>query len=146
MQEKTKKNKQSKRAGYIASVVVNGIIIFILNYLPNWDIPFITKYYSNCLWAINLSLGATIIANFIFIFYNENWFLHLLQVFTSITAFIAFYVINEIFPFAFEGDIWYTLLRVFLIAGMVISILSAIYNIIRTALPFRKKHNERVRE
>lgn len=146
MQEKTKKRENNKRAGYIVSVVVNGIFIFLLNYLPNWDIPFLNEYYTECLWAINLALGAIIISNFTFIFFNKKWFLHLLQVFTSITSFIAFYVINEVFPFILENDVWYTLLKVFLIAGMVISILSAIYNIIRTALPFRKKHGERVIE
>jgi hypothetical protein len=137
--EKEVKRSRGKKAGYIITIIVNGVLVFVLNSLSGWNVPFLTQEYSLCLWAVNLSLGATMVANFIFIFYERQWFTHLLQVFTSIAAFIAFYIVNEIFPFIFLSSIWYTLLRIFLIAGMVISGLSVIYNIIRTILPFSKK-------
>jgi hypothetical protein len=124
---------------YIGAIVANGFLVFALNNLYNWGVPFLMESYKNCLWAINVSLGAVIIVNFVFIFFDRDWFKHLLQVFTSAASFMALYVIHSIFPFAFPGPAWYLGLKIFLIVAMVVTGASVIYNIIRTIIPHRLK-------
>ncbi len=128
-----------KISEYIGAIIANGFIVFALNNLYNWGVPFLTESYRNCLWAINVSLGAVIIANFVFIFYDRDRFKHLLQVFTSAASFMALFVINGIFPFVFPVGAWYVALKVFLITAMVITGASVVYNIIRIIIPHRSK-------
>jgi hypothetical protein len=128
-----------KRAEYIGSIVVNAVLIFVLNNLLKWNVQILKESYNACLWAINVALGASIIINFVFIFYDTEWFKHFMEVFTSITSLIALYVIYTIFPFTFVDTIWGTVMRIFLIVAMVISGISIVYRIVRTVLPFRAK-------
>ncbi|MCL5072880.1 MAG: hypothetical protein M1308_18585 [Actinobacteria bacterium] len=138
--EKAEISHKRQRTGYITSIVINGIFIFVLNNLLNWNADFINASYNKCLWAINISLGASIIANLIFIFYDPEWFKHLLEVFTSIAALVALYVIYAIFPFTFRDEIWENILSIFLIFAMVISGINIIYQIIRTTMPHKFKY------
>jgi len=128
-----------KISEYVGAIIANGFLIFALNNLYNWGVPFLTESYGNCLWAIDVSLGAVIIANFVFIFFDRDWFKHLLQVFTSAVSFMAIFVIHRIFPFIFPKPAWYIALKVFLIVAMAITSASVIYNIIRTIIPHRLK-------
>jgi hypothetical protein len=131
--------KRRKISEYIGAVIANGFILFALNNLYNWGVPFLTESYQNCIWAIDVSLGAVIIVNFVFIFFDRDRFKHLLQVFTGAASFLALYVINMIFPFVFTEPAWYIALKVLLIVSMVITAVSVVYNIIRTIIPHRPK-------
>lgn len=124
-------------SGYVGALVANGVLLFVFNNLLGWSVPFLTESYRNCLWAIDISLGAVIIANFVFIFFDRDWFKHLLQVFTSAASFMAIYVIHAVFPFEFTRPAWYLALKIFLIVAMVVTGASVIYNIIRTIIPHR---------
>ena len=133
-----------RRSGYIAAVIINGIIMFVLNNLLNWNIPFILESFSRCLWAINLSLGTSIAANFVFIFYEKYRFRHLLEVFTNIKAFISLYIIYKVYPFKFADVVFSNVLRIFLIVAMVITGIGAVYHMVRTVVPqrFQKDKNQ----
>jgi hypothetical protein len=128
-----------KISEYIGAIIANGFILFALNNLYKWNVPFLTESYQDCIWAIDVSLGAVIIVIFIFIFYDRDRFKHLLQVFTSAVSFMSLFVIHSIFPFEFPGTAWYIAIKVFLIVAMVVTAASAVYNIIRTIIPHRPK-------
>jgi hypothetical protein len=128
-----------KVSEYIGAVIANGFILFALNNLYNWGVPFLTESYQNCRWAINVSLGTVIIVNFVFIFFDRERFKHLLQVFTNAASFLALYVVNGIFPFVFAKPAWFIAIKVLLIVSMVITGASVVYNIIRTIIPHRLK-------
>jgi hypothetical protein len=128
-----------KISEYIGAIIANGFIIFALNNLYKWGVPFLTERYQDCIWAIDVSLGAVIIVNFVFIFYDTDRFKHLLQVFTSAASFMSLFVIHSIFPFVFPGVAWYITLKVFLIVAMAVTAASVIYNIIRIIIPDRLK-------
>jgi len=128
-----------KISEYIGAIIANGFILFALNNLYNWGVPFLTESYQNCIWAMDVSLGTVIIVNFVFIFFDRDWFKHLLQVFTNAASFLALYVINMIFPFIFTEPAWYIVIKVILIVSMVVTGVSVVYNIIRTIIPHRLK-------
>ena len=116
-EERTPRHR-SRRAEYIATIIVNGILIFVFNNLLNWNTPFLTQSFRDVLWAFNLSLGATIAVNAIFIYYDPGWFRHLGHVFLNILGFIAVYQLFTVFPFSFSDPLR-LIVKIALIAAMV---------------------------
>ena len=88
----------ARQFGYIVSAAINFALIFVANNLLNWNIPFLTKDFSQCLWAIRLSLGVIIFINLIFIFFDRKWFKHLMQAFGNVFAFISGFIFRQVFP------------------------------------------------
>jgi hypothetical protein len=87
-----------------------------------------------------LSIGSTIIVNFVFLFYEKEWFRHLMHLFLDIFAMIAAYTIYSVFPFSFTANVWQNTANIVLIVIIVITGFSIIYEIIKTilALKFKK--------
>ena len=110
--------KRNRRVEYIGAIIVNAILIFVFNNLLNWRVPFLTSDFNLVLWAINLSLGATIIANILFLAYDARWFHHLLRLILNILAFLATYLLYRIFPFAFSERLVEQVVRIALIVAM----------------------------
>ena len=135
--ENTKLEYKRKISEYIGAIIANGVLVFVLNNLLGWGVPFLTESYKDCIWAIDISLIAVITANFVFIFFDRDWFKHLLQVFTNAASFMCVYVIHAIFPFEFANPAWYLVLKIFLIVAMAATGAGALYNIIRTVIPYR---------
>ena len=101
MERNMSQNKMPSSAiqfGYIVSIMVNIALLYITNNLMNWNVPFLTKDFAQCLWAVNLSLGVTIFINFIFIFFNRKWFKNLMQAFGNVFAFISGFIFWRVFP------------------------------------------------
>ncbi len=111
--------KRNRRAEYIAAIIVNAILIYIFNNLLKWRVPFLTSDFNLVLWAVNLSLGATIIANILFLAYDARWFHHLLQLVLNILAFLSTYLLYRIFPLAFSERLIEQVVRIALIFAMV---------------------------
>jgi hypothetical protein len=88
----------ARQFGYVVSIIVNIALLYIANNFLNWNIPFLTKDFTQCLWAVNLSLGVTIFINFIFIFFDRKWFTNLMQAFGNVFAFISGFIFWRVFP------------------------------------------------
>jgi hypothetical protein len=89
----------ARRFGYFVTILVNIAMIYIANNLLNWGWPaFLTKDYVLCLWAANLSFGANIFINFIFMFFDRRWFRSLMQAFANVFGFLSIYVFWRVFP------------------------------------------------
>jgi hypothetical protein len=122
-----------RRFGYLMSILVNLVLIYVVNNLQNWHISFLTDRFSACLWAIDLSLGASIFVNFIFLFFDRRWFRNLMQSLASIFSLISIYIFWRVFPL----DISASTARlvnfglIILLVLTLISILSEVLNSIR---------------
>jgi hypothetical protein len=92
-----------RQAGYIGVVICNAILLVIAHSLLRWSVPFITPAWADVLWAIDLSLTAGIIANAIFVSYDEPWFRDLVQLALTALALVAWLTLAQVFPFDF-GD------------------------------------------
>jgi hypothetical protein len=140
-EEHFRENSQKNRKiiDHTVSIVVSIILLFIFNSLLSWRIPFLTDSYIKCLWAIDLSIGSTIIVNFVFLFYEKEWFRHLMHLFLDIFAMIAAYTIYSIFPFSFTEKVWQNIANIVLIVIIVVTGFSIIYEIIKTILAFKFK-------
>ncbi len=130
----TVKSKPNKASGYIAAIVINIVLLFVFNNLLKWGVPFLTPAYSGVLWAINLSLGATIAANFLFLVYDAGWFRHLVQLALNVIALLVVFLIYSIYPFTFVAEAWSQWVRIGLIVvmafigiGIIVELFQAIF-------------------
>ena len=87
----------------------------------NWELvsQYLTSDYSGVLWALNFSLGATILANVVFLVFDPKWFRHIAQIALNIIALFVVFVIFSVFPFTFSEESWAFWVRVALILVMV---------------------------
>lgn len=126
--------KKHGKSGYIAAIVINIIMLFVFNMLPNWNISFLTADYTKILWAINLSIGATIIANLIYLVYEAGWFRHLSQVILSVIALFVVFLIYSVYPFIISNadfSHWFRISLIIVMAGIGIAIIVELFKLIR---------------
>ena len=109
----------ARRFGYLVSIAVNLVILYLANGVPNWDVPFITNDWPDVLWAVNLSLQATIIANLVFLAYDPRWFRHSARILLAALSIIVFYTLYRVFPFDLGRALYDQIARIALLAGMV---------------------------
>jgi len=87
------------RFGYFVTILINIAMIYMANNLLNWGwLPFLTKDYILCLWAANLSFGANIFINFVFMVFDRRWFRSLMQSIGNVFGFLSVYVFWRVFP------------------------------------------------
>ena len=126
-------NEQSKRAGvgrtssvgarrfgYVVAIIVNVALLYVFNNLLKWNLPFLflTERFEDCLWAINLSLVATIVGNALFLGYDAQWFKSIVQIVLNVFGFRSVYTIYKIFPFDFEMVLVGQAVRIALLVAM----------------------------
>ena len=112
-------SKEPRVVSYYVAISVDIILLYFFNNIIFASISFLSsKDLINCLWAINLALGAGIIGNFIFLLYRPRWFYHLIQAVLSALVILAVYTIYRIFPFTFGVDIFRTITRIILLIIM----------------------------
>ncbi len=129
----TVKNKTNRKSGYIATIIIDIVLMYVFNNLLRWGVPFLTPAYSGVLWAINLSLGITILVNLFFLAYDAGWFRHLTQLILNVIALFVVFLIYTIYPFSFAGEIWSQWVKISLIivmAGIGIGIIVEIFQLI----------------
>jgi hypothetical protein len=108
-----------RQGGYSVEVVVNAILLYAAHHLLAWGVPFLTPAFSDVLWAIDLSLGAAIIANALFIAYDPAWFRYLSQACLNLFSLVSTYTLYRVFPFDFEPVGWNDIVGVLLVVVMV---------------------------
>lgn len=109
----------ARRAGYIAAIVVNLVMLYIVNNVLAWDLSFITAEFTEALGVINVSIGAAILANLVFVSYDPRWFRHLAQIGLSLLSVRVLYTLFIVFPFDLGAGIWDMWLRLALVVCIV---------------------------
>jgi hypothetical protein len=113
-------SKEPRLVNYYVAIAVEIILLYFFNNIVFASIVFLSaKALTDCLWSINLALGAGIIVNFIFLLYRPRWFCHLLQAVLNALSILALYVILRIFPFIFDVDIYRKITQILLLFMMV---------------------------
>jgi hypothetical protein len=84
--------------GYLVTIAINIAMLYVANHLPDWPVPFLTDKYEAVLWAINLSIGANILANVVWLFYDTRPVKHLLQAIINVPGIVSVVVFYAIFP------------------------------------------------
>lgn len=123
----------ARRFGYIVTILINLALMYAANHLLEWNVPFLTDDFVQCLWAINLSFGATIFINFIFMVFDRRWFRSLMESINSVFSFISGYVFYRVFPLNLPEGIgrWANMGLVILLVIILISILAQLFNAVK---------------
>jgi hypothetical protein len=108
-----------RRAGYVAAVIVNFIMIYVFHNLLRWDAPFLTEDWTAVLPYIDASIWGTIAANVAWMFYDARWFRRLAQIGLNLLGFRVVWAMFTIFPFEFDVYALEQAVRIGLLVGMV---------------------------
>lgn len=121
------------RFGYIVSILINFALIYVANNLLVWNVPYLTNDFMKCLWAIDLSLAATIFTNFIFLFFDRKWFHSLMEAFAGIFSLVSAYIFWQVFPLDLSTTwaYWVNIGLIVLLIILVLSILSQTMNAVK---------------
>jgi hypothetical protein len=123
---------------YVATIVVNIIMLVVVNNLLRWDIlPFLTGDFNLVLWLINLSLSATIAINLAFIFYSQDWFKSLGRAVLSAISLALGIRMLQVFPFDFsmyESTVWTGLVRGLIIFTIVVVSIALLAELVKFAV------------
>ncbi len=118
MTNDTKTDRVPGIANYYIGIAVDIVLLYAINNLVYFEIPFLTDQLISCLWAVNLALGMGIMGNFILLIYRPHWFYHLVQFMMNALFILALYVLLRIFPFNISQSILQSTLKVTLIVVM----------------------------
>ena len=115
-------------------------MIYAVNNLLKWNVPFLTNEFTQVIWAVNLSLGANIFSYFTFLFFDRRWFKNLMQALTNVFSFISLYLFRQVFPLDISENLEGTvnLTMVIILVLIALSILIELANAVRN---YRKVKN-----
>ena len=120
-----------RRAGYVGVIVLNAILLAVAHSLPGWHVGFITSAFVQVLWAVDLSLGAAIVVNAMFLVDDSPPIRVAGQVVQNVFALVSGYTLYRIFPFDFGTTYWNGLARTGLVVVLALLILGTIVETIR---------------
>lgn len=128
--EKFFEEKEKHRAEFVAAIIINLIFLYIFNNLLSWNLSFIAPTFADVLGILNLLIIATIIVNFIFIFYQSPWFRNLLQMIPDVLGINTAYAFLVVFPFIL-GDLLGLILYIFLVLVIIGSIIGLLIHLVK---------------
>jgi len=137
-QEKIKKflkkifeEKKAKKSEFIGDIIVSIILLYIVNNLLSWNISFIASSFQDVLWIFNISIGATIIVNIIFLAYHPGWFRSITQIVLNALSFYVCYSLYTIFPFIFSQTAYVIIVKMILLGAMVVLVITSLVEVLK---------------
>jgi len=92
----------TRRFGYAVAILVNVALLIVANNLLAWDIfPFLTNDFERILPILNVSLGAAIVVNLVYLAYDAGWFKGLTQIGLLTISLAVTIRLYQVFPFDF---------------------------------------------
>ena len=124
----------TRRAGYVAAVVVNVVLLWLVNVWPGWQaVPFLTAETTQILGLVNASFVLAVALNVLYLFHDPLWLTTLGTMATTAVGVAVQAKALAVFPFDLSGA-WETVLRVLLVVGLVgtaIAFVVALVSLIR---------------
>jgi hypothetical protein len=147
------------RGAYFAGIIVCIVLLYVFNNLLNLymlvipegsnifkavmgtsytqlSVPFLSKEFISCLWAINLALGLGMMGNFTLLFYRPRWFCYLLQASLIALGILPVYLVHKIFPFILNSPSAETLVKNGLVVLMVLLGAASLFMLVNSAVRF----------
>ena len=120
-----------RKAGYIVTIIIMFIMIYVLRHLREWGLTFLTEEFEKCLFYIELAIYVTIGANILFIIYDSRWFRHLVGVVVNAANALSTIMIYVIFPFAIENANWIKWLKIGILVVFAITVISIVVELVK---------------
>lgn len=139
--DKKAKSLPARRLGYIITIVVQFICMYIMLHLYDWNVPFLTEEYDSLLWYIRASFYSAIIAYAVFLLYDPKWFRHLLKAITNIAFSLSAIMFYVVFPFNFPTEQLNRIVKIILLVVMILGLISILTELV-TAIRYAGKSSE----
>jgi hypothetical protein len=134
-------SRAARSGGFVGSIVVNAIVLYIAHHVLEWQIGWITPAWSDVLWAVDLTLWASIVANALYLAFDAVWFRNLAGAVSCGLAVLATWWVYVVFPFDFGVTATNDLVRLALAAlllataiATVVLFILAVVEVVRAAL------------
>jgi hypothetical protein len=132
------RSRASRRGGYLVSIAINGVLLYLLNAHPGWQsVSFLTPATAQVIGVVNLMLWAGIAANAMYFIADPAPLRAVGDLVTLTITLVTTVRVWDVFPFAFHGSVAFVavIARVVLIIGLggaSIGILSSVVTLIRS--------------
>lgn len=129
-------SKASDRSSYIAAIIVNAALIYLLNHLLEWNLlPFLTNDFVSVRGLIRLSLFVAIVINVVFLAFDPSWFRSVGRIVLSGFSLAVSILMYQKFPFDFApyNFDWSLIVRVLIIlaiGGSAVAILAELVRLV----------------
>jgi membrane-associated HD superfamily phosphohydrolase len=100
---KKRTKKENHLPGYFSSILISGLLLYGLNNISSFDIPFLTLDFQRVLPIINVSLGVAIFCSFLLVLDDDGKFGSFLRIVQNLFAIFLVYSLYNIFPFTFSS-------------------------------------------
>jgi hypothetical protein len=120
-----------RRIGYIVSIVIMIVMIYILRHLRQWGVTFLNEDFENALFYIELSIYVSIGINILFIIYDNRWFKHLLQGISNIFGALAIIMLYVIYPFVIQDESWNKWIKIGLLVLFLLVVIGTLVEFIK---------------
>jgi hypothetical protein len=123
----------SRRGGYVVSIAINGVLLYLLNVHPGWQsMSFLTPATAQVIGLVNLTLWAGIAANGVYVISDPPPLRALGDLVTLTIALVTTVRVWDVFPFAFHGSVAFVavIARVVLIIGIVGASIGILYSVV----------------
>ena len=123
----------ARRAGYGVAIGFSAALLIILNGSPGWQaIPFLASATDQVLWLVNLSLGAGMAANVVYLVHDPPGVKLPGDLVTTGIGLVTAIRIWQVFPFDLSSG-WSTAVRVLLVIGIAGSCVALVVQIVSLA-------------
>ena len=100
----TRTSPATRRFGYVVAILVNVAMLIAANNLLAWDIfPFLTNDFERVLPILNVSLGAAVVVNLVYLGFDAGWFKSLTQIGLLAISLAVTVRLYQVFPFDFSA-------------------------------------------
>jgi len=131
------KSKEKGTGEYVASVIVNAIMLLVINLYAVWR-PWtkgvITQDWPQVLWAANLAGAVQVVGGMVLVASRPRWLARLGELVFSVVSLISAAVLYSVFPFDFGriGAEWMnTVTRVLLMIGLFGGSIAVVVNLVK---------------
>ena len=94
--------KKYRVLGHLAVMIVFLLLMYFFNNLIKWEAMSITPDWTKVLSILNISLGLTILAHLVFLFYDPKKLQSAVQIIIDIVGLAVLYRMFTVYPFKFE--------------------------------------------
>ena len=130
----------SRRVGYAVAVVVNAVLLALINVAPGWQVlPFLTDAFTEVLPLVNLSLGASLLVNVVYLGFDRRWFRAMCEAALAAISLAVSIRMLRVFPFDFSAYAfdWALLTRIVLwvaILGSAVAVVVWVVQLLRAVV------------
>ena len=122
---------------YKRQIAGNLVLLYIVNHLMKWHVSFITEDFYKVLPYMNWSIGASIVVNILYIFFDQKFIRLGTMPVLNIISLLSVFMLFKVFPFDFKSvgmgilnQIGKILLGL-VVVGVIIGIIVDWYKLIR---------------